>query len=55
VYYSIGNDLVGLDTATGAPAWKGATPIVSQVAGADMAIALEILVIPNGGHVYAFK
>lgn len=55
VYYSVGSDVVGLDTATGAPTWKGATPIVSQVAGADMAIALEILVVPNGGHVYAFK
>jgi outer membrane protein assembly factor BamB len=55
VYYSVYSKVVGLDTATGTQVWDGATPLVSQVAGADMAIALEILVVPNGGHVYAFK
>jgi outer membrane protein assembly factor BamB len=54
VYYSDGNVVMGLDTATGAPTWKAPIP-GGTVAGADMAIALEILIVPNRGHVYAFR
>lgn len=54
VYYSDGGGVVGLQTSTGAPTWKAPIP-GGTVAGADMAIALEILIVPNRGHVYAFK
>lgn len=54
VYYADGATVIGLDTATGAPAWKAPIPGGTS-AGADMAIALEILIVPNRGHVYAFK
>jgi outer membrane protein assembly factor BamB len=55
VYYAGGQDVIALDTATGAPTWKAPIPGGTSGAGADMAIALEILIVPNRGHVYAFK
>jgi outer membrane protein assembly factor BamB len=54
VFYSDGATVFGLETATGAPIWKAPIPGGTS-AGADMAIALEILIVPNRGHVYAFQ
>jgi outer membrane protein assembly factor BamB len=54
VYYSDSATVFGLETATGAPTWKAPIPGGTS-AGADMAIALEILIVPNRGHVYAFR
>jgi outer membrane protein assembly factor BamB len=54
VFYSDGATVFGLETATAAPIWKAPIPGGTS-AGADMAIALEILIVPNRGHVYAFQ
>lgn len=54
VFYSDGQVVVGLDTATGALTWKARIP-GATAAGGDMAVALETLIVPNRGHVYAFK
>ena len=55
VFYSNGQDVIGLDTATGALLWKAPIPGSNVTAGADMAVALEMLVVPNRGHIYAFR
>ena len=54
VFYADDDTVYGLDTATGALTWKAQIP-GGTVAGADMAIALEILIVPNHGRVYAFR
>jgi outer membrane protein assembly factor BamB len=53
-YYSDGNTVFALEAATGAPIWKAPIP-GGIVAGGDMAITLEILIVPNRGRVHAFK
>jgi hypothetical protein len=46
-----------LSTATGAPVWKAPIPGNGNPnsPGAELAIALEILLVPNKGHLYAFR
>ena len=55
VFYADDTTVVGLDAASGAPVWKAAIPGSGLVPGNDMAIALERLIVPNRGHVYAFQ
>jgi outer membrane protein assembly factor BamB len=47
----------GLSTATGAVVWKGPLPGngVINAPGSEMGIGLEILLVPNKGHVHAFR
>jgi outer membrane protein assembly factor BamB len=57
LFYSDDQAVYGLSTATGVPVWKAPIPGNGNPnsPGAEMAIALEILLVPNKGHLYAFR
>jgi outer membrane protein assembly factor BamB len=57
LFYSDDQTAYGLSTATGAPVWKAPIPGNGNPnsPGAELAIALEILLVPNKGHLYAFR
>jgi outer membrane protein assembly factor BamB len=57
LYYSDDQAVNELNTGTGAPVWKAAIPGNGDPnsPGAEMASALEILLVPNKGHVHAFR
>ncbi|MEX2154000.1 MAG: PQQ-binding-like beta-propeller repeat protein [Gemmatimonadaceae bacterium] len=57
LFYSDNQAVVGLNINTGAPVWKAPIPGngAQNAPGADMAIGLEILLVPNKGHVHAFR
>ena len=57
LFYHDNQSVYGLNTTTGAVGWNAPVPGNGNPSspGAAMAIALEILLVPNKGHLHAFR
>ena len=57
LFYHDDQTVFGLNTGTGLPVWKAPVPGNGNPnsPGSEMAIALEMLLVPNKGHLHAFR